>query len=109
MAAEKCTKKRDARAKLLSAYHLYGNFGEKFSSNGTGIFLAPKTGTGMSCTIYKIPVNFSLSLDFEAWHWRCKQMGQKISIVFRNSGKKVMPRKVLLFFRKISTGMNSSI
>ena len=65
MAVEKCTKKRDARAKLLSAYHLYGNFGEKFSSNGTGIFLAPKTGTGMSCTIYKIPVNFSLSLDLK--------------------------------------------
>ena len=25
--------------KMLSAYHLYGNFGEKFPSNGTGIFL----------------------------------------------------------------------
>ena len=24
----------------ISAYHLYGNFGEKFPSNGTGIFLA---------------------------------------------------------------------
>ena len=46
----------------LSAYHLYGNFSEKFPSNGTGIFLAPKTVTGLSCTIYKIPVNFSLSL-----------------------------------------------
>ena len=31
--------------------------------NGTGIFLALKTGTGLSCIIYKIPVNFSLSLD----------------------------------------------
>ena len=46
----------------LSAYHLYGNFGEIFPSNGTGIFLAPKTGTGLSCTIYKIPLNFFLSL-----------------------------------------------
>ena len=26
---------------------------------------APKTGTGLSCTIYKIPVNFSLSLDMK--------------------------------------------
>ena len=41
---------------------MYGNFSEKFPSNGTGIFLAPKTVTGLSCTIYKIPVNFSLSL-----------------------------------------------
>ena len=30
---------------------------------GTGIFLEPKTGTGLNCDIYKIPVNFSLSLD----------------------------------------------
>ena len=27
--------------------------------------LAPKTGTGLSCTIYKIPVKFSLSLDMK--------------------------------------------
>ena len=30
---------------------------------GTGIFLEPKTGTGLNCAIYKIPVIFSLSLD----------------------------------------------
>ena len=28
-------------------------------------FWAPKTGTGLSCTIYKILVNFSLSLDMK--------------------------------------------
>ena len=28
-------------------------------------FLAPKTGTGLSCTIYKIPINVSLSLDMK--------------------------------------------
>ena len=28
-------------------------------------FSAPKTGTGLSCTMYKIPVNFSLSLDLK--------------------------------------------
>ena len=28
-------------------------------------FWAQKTGTGLSCTIYKIPVNFSLSLDLK--------------------------------------------
>ena len=47
----------------LSAYQLYGNFSEKFLSNGSVIFLALKTGIGLSCTIYKILVNFSLSLD----------------------------------------------
>ena len=39
--------------------------GGKFLSNGTGIFLAPKTGTGLSCTIYEIPVKFSLSQDMK--------------------------------------------
>ena len=29
------------------------------------LFLVPKTGTGLSCTIYNIPVNFSLSLDMK--------------------------------------------
>ena len=53
------------RIDTMSAYHLYGNFGEKFPSNGTGIFLAPRTGTGLSCTIYKIPANCSLSLDLK--------------------------------------------
>ena len=49
----------------MSTYHLYKNFGEKLPSNGTGNFFAPKTGTGLSCTIYKILVNFSLSLDMK--------------------------------------------
>ena len=49
----------------MSAYHLYGNFGEKFLLNHTGIFLASKTGTGLSCTICKMPVNFSLSLGLK--------------------------------------------
>ena len=50
----------------LSAYQLYGNFSEKFLSDGTGIFLALKTGIVLSCTIYKIPVNFSLFLDLNS-------------------------------------------
>ena len=50
----------------LSAYQLYRNFSEKFLSNGTGIFLALKTGIGLSCTIYKKLVNFSLSLDMKS-------------------------------------------
>ena len=34
----------------LSAYRLYGNFGKHFPSNGTGIFLVPKTGAGLGLT-----------------------------------------------------------
>ena len=109
MAAEKCTKKRDARAKLLSAYHLYGNFGEKFSSNGTGIFFGTENRNGDELYHLQNTGKYFAFSRLEAWHWQCKQMGQKISVVFGKSGKKVMPRKVLLFFRKISTGMNSSI
>ena len=38
-------------------------------------FLAPKTGTGISCTIYEIPVNFSLSLDLKPGTGNpCKQV-----------------------------------
>ena len=44
---------------------MHGNFGGNCPSNGTGIFLTPKTGTGLSCTIYEIPVKFSLSLDMK--------------------------------------------
>ena len=58
-------REKEGEPATTSAYLLYGNFGEKFPSNGTGIFCAPKTGTGLSCTIYKIPVNFSLSLDMK--------------------------------------------
>ena len=64
----------------LSAYHLYGNFGGKFPLIGPFFFLAPKTGTGLSFTIYKIPVNFSLSLDMKLgtagnpkkWYMKCR-------------------------------------
>ena len=46
-----------------NAYHLYGKVGEKFLQMVLVFFWTPKTGTGLSCTIYKILVNFSLSLD----------------------------------------------
>ena len=52
-----------------SACHLYGNFGENFPLNGTSIFFGTeRTGTGLSCTIYKTSVNFSLSLDMMSAH-----------------------------------------
>ena len=50
----------------LSAYHFARKFRWKILSNGAGIFWgAPKTGTRLSCTIYKIPVKFSLSLEMK--------------------------------------------
>ena len=58
-------REKEGEPATTSAYLLYRNFGEKFPSNGTGIFWAPKTGTGLSCTIYKIQANFSLSLDLK--------------------------------------------
>ena len=60
----------------------YRNFVEKFPSYGTGIFLAPKAGTGLSCTIYKIPVNFSVSLDMKPGTVNPNKMVQKISVVW---------------------------
>ena len=88
---------------------MYGNFGEKFPSNSTGIFLAPKIGTGLSCIIYKIPVNFSLSLDMKSGTSNPHKYGTENFGRFGKNGKKVIARKVLLFFRKIPTGMNRSI
>ena len=82
------------KLETISAYHLYGNFGEKFPSNGTGIFLAPKTETGLSCTIYKIPVNFSLSLDLKPGTGNPNKSYTK----FRSFRSKQKKGKVLLFF-----------
>ena len=84
-----------------SAYHLYGNFGEKFPSP------APRIGTGLSCIIYKIPVNFSLSLDMKPGTNNPNKWYRKFGR-FGKNGEKVIPRKVR-FFREISTGMTCSI
>ena len=54
-------------------------------------FWAPKTGTELSgllsCTIYKIPVKFSLSLDMKPDTIVSKQMVQKTSVVSVKTGK----------------------
>ena len=48
---------------IWSAFNLYLNFREHFPSNSTNIFFFTlKAGKGLSCTIYKIPVNFSFYL-----------------------------------------------
>ena len=77
----------------------------KFLSNGTGIFLAPKTGTGLSCTIYVMPVKFSLSQDMKPEIIHPNKWYRKISIVSVKNEKKVMTRKVLLFSGKFPPGL----
>ena len=71
-------------------------------------FLVPKTGTRLSCTIYKILVNFSpslsSSLDIKPGTSNPETNGTENFGRFGKNGK-----KVLLFFRKTSTGMNRSI
>ena len=93
---------------ILSAYHLYGNFGEKFPANNTGIFLVPKTGTGLSCTIYKILVNFLLFFDMKPGTSNPETNGTEKFVSFGKNGKKIIPSKGITFFRKISAGMNRS-
>ena len=52
-------------------------------------FLAPKTGMGLSCTIYKIPVKLSLSLDLKHGTGNPNNiLVQKISVVSVKTGKR---------------------
>ena len=66
----------------LTNKFLYGNFGEKYLSNGTGIFffLVPKKG--LKCTICKVPVHFLPSLLIQG----C--MVRKISVFSVKTKKK---------------------
>ena len=74
----------------------------------TGIFLGIENKNGIKLYHLQIPVNFSLSLDLEPG--TCIQTnGTENFGRFGKNGKKVIPRKVLLFFWKISTGMNRPI
>ena len=94
-----------------NAYHLNENFGEIFRQMVLVIFLAPKTGTGLSCTVYKIPANFTLSLDMKpAWHSLVIQTnGTEHFGRFGKNGKKGNTTKDITFSRKIFSGMNRSI
>ena len=66
-------------------------------------FWAPKTGTGLSCTINKIPVNFSTSLDMKPCTGN-QTNGTENFGRFGKNGKKVIPRKALLFSGKFPPG-----
>ena len=93
-----------------SAYNLYENFAEKFPSNGTGIFLASENRHGIE--LYHVQ-NTGKFFTFSR-HEACMALviqanGTENFGRYGKNGKKVIPRKILLFLRKISTGMNRSI
>ena len=76
----------------------YGNFGEKFSVKWFWYFFWHQK---RECSTYKIPLNFLLSLERKPGIIHTN--GADIFARFRKSGKKIMPRKVIPFFRRIFT------
>ena len=93
-----------------SAYHLYENFDEKFPSNDTGIFLATENRNGIELYHVQNIGKFFTFSRHEAWMALVIQTnGTENFCLFGKNGKKVIPQKALLFFRKISTGINRSI
>ena len=73
------------------------------------IFFAFKTGMVLSCAIYKIPVNFSHSLERKRGTGNPHKWYRKFRPFWLKRDKGYMTRKVLPFFRKHSTGINCSI
>ena len=65
----------------------YGNFGEKFSVKWFWYFFWHQK---QECSIYKIPLNFLLSLERKPGIIYTN--GADIFARFRKSGKKIMPR-----------------
>ena len=55
--------------KTRSAHHLYGNFGEKFLSNGTGIFFGTENKNGIELYHLQNTRKFFTFSEHEAWHW----------------------------------------
>ena len=60
------------------------------------VFFGTENRNGIKCTIYKIQVNFSLSLDLKP-STVIQTNGTEYSGCFGKNGKKVIPRKVLFF------------
>ena len=91
----------------VTAYNLQGNFGGKFPSNGTGFF---GTEDRNRIELYHLQ---NIGKVFASSGWSLALVIQTNGTEnfgrFGKNGKKVIPRKVFTFFRKISTGMNCSI
>ena len=54
---------------IQSAYHFYGNFGEKFLSNGAGIFFGTENRNGIELYHLQNTGNFFAFSRLEAWQW----------------------------------------
>ena len=54
---------------ILSAYHLYGNFGENFPSSGTGIFFGTENRNGIDLYPLQNTGKFFTFSQHEASHW----------------------------------------
>ena len=54
---------------MLSAYHLYGNFGENFLSSGTGIFFGTENRNGIDLYPVQNTVKCFTFSQHEASHW----------------------------------------
>ena len=78
----------------------------KFSVSGMVLvlFLVLKTGTGLRCTIYKIPVNFLLSLDMKRGTSNPNKWYKKISVVSVKMGKRLCLEKYSFFSGKFPPG-----
>ena len=57
------------KLETMSAYHLYGNFGLKFPSNGTGILLGTENRNGIELYHLQNTGKFFAFSRLEAWHW----------------------------------------
>ena len=56
--------------KTRSAHHLYGNFGEKFLSDGTGFFFfGTENRNGIELYHLQNTRKFFTFSEHEAWHW----------------------------------------
>ena len=56
------------RQKSMSAYHLHENFGGKFPSNGTGIFLGTENRNGIELYHLQNTGKVFAFSGHEAWH-----------------------------------------
>ena len=62
-------RKADYFILTMSAYHLYGNFSEKFLSNGIGICFGTENRYGIEFYHLQNIGKFFIFSQHEAWHW----------------------------------------
>ena len=89
---------------VLSAYHLYGNFGEKRPSNGNGSFFGTENRNGIELSHLQNTGNFFCLLSTWSLALVIQTNGTENFGRFGKNGKKVIPRNLLLFSGKFPPG-----